>query len=310
MVPDHATPLAAAFLAALADPARAESSGAPGELADALGEAWRAARLAWPDLDVPPEAFAAYLAARVPAASAPPAAAIRGLRAADLYFVCACVRRDPRALATFETRYAAEIERALDRLNVTPLVADDIKGRLRERLLFPAEGERSPLATYSGRGELGMWLRSITVRDFFKSQAPPGGAPLELEALNVAVPGGDPELSHLKATFAAEFKAAFARAFGALAPRGRNLLRQHLLDGLSVDDLGALYRVHRATAARWVARTRETLIENVRRELSASPHWNGDEFESLMRLARSQLDVSLTRLLQQGGAAARGDEEG
>lgn len=309
MVTGHAAPLTAAFLAALADPARAESQGVPGELEDALGEALRAAQLAWPDLDVPPEAFVAYLAARLPAAPASPAAALGGLRATDLYFVCACVRRDPRAFATFETRYAAEIERALERLNVAPLVADDIKGRLRERLLFPAEGERSPLATYSGRGELGMWLRSITVRAFFKSQAPPGGAPIELEALDVAVPGGDPELAHLKATFAAEFKAAFAQAFGALAPRERNLLRQHLLDGLSIDDLGALYRVHRATAARWVARVRETLIENVKRELSASPRWSGDELESLMRLARSQLDVSVTRLLRQGGAA-QGDESG
>lgn len=66
------------------------------------------------------------------------------------------------------------------------------------------------------------------------------------------MPGGDPELSHLKATFAAEFKFALTLAIDELSVRDRNLLRQSVLDGLTIDQLGKLYRVHRATAARWV----------------------------------------------------------
>ena len=42
-----------------------------------------------------------------------------------------------------------------------------------------------------------------------------------------------------------------AEAFAALESRERNLLRYALGDGLSVDAIGTLYRVHRATAARW-----------------------------------------------------------
>jgi hypothetical protein len=39
-----------------------------------------------------------------------------------------------------------------------------------------------------------------------------------------------------------------------LSRRDRNLLRYQYFDHLTVDDIGALHRVHRATAARGVAR--------------------------------------------------------
>jgi RNA polymerase sigma-70 factor, ECF subfamily len=281
--------------ASLASPP-ASSASLLGELGAALGGAWRAGRLAWPALDVPAEAFVASLASRLP----PPlrtAPAIRALHAADLYLVCACSRRDPRAITTFEKVHFPEVDRALGRMRLTP-IADEVKGKLREKLFFPRDGERTPLASYSGRGGLGAWLRLVAVRAALKTLRANKNAPDDIDELDIALGGGDPELTYLKATFAAEFKSALAEAIEALSVRDRNLLRQHTLDGLTIDQLGALYRVHRATAARWVADVRARLLKAVQRQLMARLRLDEAELESVMRLARSQLDVSVRRLLQ------------
>jgi RNA polymerase sigma-70 factor (ECF subfamily) len=292
MPADDDPPLAPLFGAAPDGAAGATPAELEAALRDALGDA----RRAWPELAVPPADFVRYLAATLtpPQRGAP---ALRALHAADLYLACACARRDPRAIAAFEARYFPEIDRALARMKLAPPAADDVKGALRERLLFPREGERSPLASYSGRGSLGAWLRLVTVRAALKALRTSKDAAGDPEDIDVAVPGGDPELAYLKAAFAAEFKATLAQAIEALSVRERNLLRQSILDGLTIDQLGTLYRVHRATAARWIADVRTKVLDEVRARLMTRLKLDADELESVMRLARSQLDVSVHRLL-------------
>lgn len=288
--------LAPIFLSALEPPGQS-TPGGPGELEGALRDALDVARRAWPDLGLLAADFVRYLAAALPP-SQRAAATIRTLHVGDLYLVCACARNDARAIAAFEEHHLPEIDRALARMKLARPLVDDIKGGLRERLLFPREGERSPLATYSGRGGVGAWLRLVAVRAALRSLRVSKDAPSRPEDLDVAMPGGDPELSHLKSAFAAEFKIALAEAIGALSVRERNLLRQSVLDGLTIDQLGGLYRVHRATAARWVADVRGRVLDEVRRRLMTRLRLDEGELESVMRLARSQLDVSVNRLLQ------------
>ena len=79
--------------------------------------------------------------------------------------------------------------------------------------------------------------------------------------------------------------------------RERTLLKQQIVDGLGIDELGALYEVHRATAARWVAAAREKLLLRTRRAFMVRVRISSDECESIMRMVRSQLDVSLHRRL-------------
>jgi RNA polymerase sigma-70 factor, ECF subfamily len=292
---DAGDSLVALFLEAL-PPASAATP--PGELGAALDEALAAARLAWPALEVPPEAFARYLAARLPPA-ADLGSATRSLYAADLYLACACDRGDTAAIAAFDARYMPEIDRALERLRVAPLIADDLKGGMREKLFFPKDGDRSLLAGYSGRGEIGAWLRAVAVRAARKTLRPARATPAEREAeFGAGAPGADPELGYLRATFAAESTSALAEAIAELPVRDRNLLRQYYIDGLTVDQLGKLYRVHRATAARWVTDVRDALVKDVQRRLMRRLRLDENELKSVMRAARSQLDLSIQRLLQ------------
>jgi RNA polymerase sigma-70 factor (ECF subfamily) len=110
----------------------------------------------------------------------------------------------------------------------------------------------------------------------------------------------DPELAYMKAAYRASFRAAFQEALESLHPKERTLLKQQIVDGLGIDELGALYEVHRATAARWVQAAREKLLLRTRRTFMLRARISSDECESIMRMVRSQLDVSLHRRLAAG----------
>jgi RNA polymerase sigma-70 factor (ECF subfamily) len=59
-----------------------------------------------------------------------------------------------------------------------------------------------------------------------------------------------------------------------------------------------MHGVHRATSARWLKRVREQLYQETRRGLMARLRLTPSEFESALRLVRSQLDVSIVRHLK------------
>jgi RNA polymerase sigma-70 factor (ECF subfamily) len=107
----------------------------------------------------------------------------------------------------------------------------------------------------------------------------------------------DPELSYMKELYRQAFRQAFGAALAALEARDKNLLRQHVVDGLTVDELGPLYGVHRATAARWVQRAKEKLLHETRKQFMARARISSRECESVLRLVRSRIDVTLGRLL-------------
>jgi RNA polymerase sigma-70 factor (ECF subfamily) len=84
---------------------------------------------------------------------------------------------------------------------------------------------------------------------------------------------------------------------GRLSDRQRTILRQQLLDGLSIDEIGALYRIHRATAARWLEQARQQVLENTRALLLERLQVRPQELDSIIRLIRSRLEVSLRQLV-------------
>jgi RNA polymerase sigma-70 factor (ECF subfamily) len=68
------------------------------------------------------------------------------------------------------------------------------------------------------------------------------------------------------------------------------------VDGLTIDEIGALYRVHRATAARWLARAQVGLTKEIRAALIRTLNLQPAELRSVLRLIRSGLQVSLRSL--------------
>jgi RNA polymerase sigma-70 factor (ECF subfamily) len=169
---------------------------------------------------------------------------------------------------------------------------------LRARLLV-GDGERAPrISDYSGKSSLRAWLRVVATRDALqilrkhKREVPAD----EGEILRLSA-DEDPELRRLQELYRGDVEEAFRAGMRALAPRERDLLRQSFLEGLNVDEVGARYRVHRATAARWIAAARERLFDETRRALALRLGVGRDELESIVRLVQSQLDISIAKHL-------------
>ena len=252
---------------------------------------------AWPELGV--AEFREYLAARVPEGGDVAAMAIE-----DLYLACACVAGDARAIAAFSERFVRVSVAAVARSRRGALAVDDMLQLVLEKLLAP-RGELPPrLAEFAGQGGLRAWVRVTVVRaaiDLERGQArrivpEPSEPEFHLEDHATT---SDPELDYLKRHYREEFRVAFATALERLDARSRNALRHHLVDRLSIDQIGALYSVHRATAARWISGGREALLQGTRAALDERLRLGEGEYASIMRLIDSMLEVSVQRLLSQ-----------
>jgi RNA polymerase sigma-70 factor (ECF subfamily) len=268
------------------DPAEADADAPPGEAQ--LQALYETARKAWPTIDLGRDAFLHHVVER--SVGVPDAAA-----AADLYLACACSRGHGAALEVFSSRYLGSLAAALRRFDPSPAFADDVAQALRETLLVPRGSAPPRIADYRGRGTLFAWVRIAATRVALRMR--------RRERSNLAEAGDEamaPDLpadvAYLKTRYRGDFEAALRAALAALSGRSRTLLRLHHLEGLSIDTIGAHYRVHRATAARWVAAARRELLETTRRCASERLGFSGTEMVSLMRVVASQIDVSLRQL--------------
>jgi RNA polymerase sigma-70 factor (ECF subfamily) len=265
------------------------------QLAPILDEA----RAVWPGVEVPPEELADYLARRLPAA-VDPEAGLRVLNTSDLFIACAVARGDALAIAALEERYFPVIDAALSRLHASPAVLEDIKQLLRVQLFVAPSADRPPgIHAYSGRGQLRRWLRITAVRAAMRRLGIEERevAREEAELDRLIPPGEDLEIGYLKRAYRAELEAAFAHALASLSRRERVLLRQRYIDRLGNDRLGRIYKVHRATLARWLAGAREKLLRETRAALMEQLSIGEESCSSLLRLIESNLELTLSGFL-------------
>jgi RNA polymerase sigma-70 factor (ECF subfamily) len=259
-----------------------------------LQAAYQAGRAAFPGVELAEARYAEFVRERLGAAL--PEAPI----AADLFLACACIDGDRRALEAFDAGYLALVPQFVARLEASAAGIDELRQRLREKLFVGVAGGPPKIAEYTGRGRLQSWLRVVAIRSALNEKAshkPESPASDLDERLATA----DPELDYLRQRYRGEFRDAFAAAFAKLEPRDRTMLRLHLVDGLGIDRLAPMYGVHRATAARWLASVRESLFVGTRDALRARLGVSATEFASLVRLVRSELDLSIRRLLDEAG---------
>ncbi|HTJ46061.1 MAG TPA: sigma-70 family RNA polymerase sigma factor [Kofleriaceae bacterium] len=256
-------------------------------------------RAAWPDLALEPRTLVTFVASRLEA-DGDPHEALDGLRAADLYLACACATGDHDAIEAFDRHYMKEVEIALARMRVGPQRTADVKQLVRQRLFVGGDGASGKIGEYAGRGDLKRWVRSVAVRtclnDMRKGKREIITDDDHLIAQQ-AMPGDDPEIAYMKRTYAHEFKQAFGESLASLGPREQTLLRYHHVDGLNIDEIGAIYRVHRVTAFRWLEKAKEQLVKSTLELLRARLKLTSKELDSVLRMIRSQIHLSLVRHL-------------
>lgn len=265
-----------------------------GMRAEGLAELWRSARAAWPSVELGADAFIAHLARHLPEDAAA-SDDLAQVNVADLYLACACATGDVHAIEAFEQHCLDGVNRALARLGFDADAIAEVKQRIRCRVLLADHGPPRILE-YRGRGALRAWVRVIAVREALR-KIRRSDREIEIEdvdKLQAFVTAS--ALEHEKQSYRRVFSEALDRALRALPSRDRTMLRQHVLDGMTIDQLGALYRVHRTTAARTLDRARRFLFAATRAHMRAALDVSSAELNSILRLIRSRLDISLRGL--------------
>ncbi len=262
------------------------------ELESVTEAAWQRARDAHPAIAIAPEVFFAFVGSRIGSADE-----LARRSVPDLFLACGCVHADAAALATLEQTTLPIVERGLGGLGLTSEGRRDLMQTLRERMLVGAEA--SGIAGYDGRAPLAIWLRvcaaRLGIREAGRERRNVELDDRQLEQLAPGVP--DPELEYLRRVYGDQFRTAFGEAVASLVPRERNLLRHAVIDELGIDQLAAIYHVHRATAARQLKQARANLIDGTRERMRVALGVSETELESIMRMIQSMADMTLRKVL-------------
>lgn len=288
----------ARFLAGLGEAARARLDGET--LGTALDATIGHARAAY-SFTVADDHFLALLAEKLTdSAWSTLSEGLATLDVAELYLACGCERGDAAALGEFEARYFPVVELALAPMKLPAGTLDEVRQLVRTKL-FVRDGDEAPkVKRYAGQGSLEGLVRVIAVRTALslqrrtRKEIPIGSNAVVDELLATAV---SPELQIVKQRYRAPFKAAFERAIDELSARDRTLLKLHVIERSTIDEIGALYKVHRSTAARWLETIRDQLGERTRAILSEQLSIAPGDLESVVRAVQSQVSMSLSRIL-------------
>lgn len=260
-----------------------------------MDDPWQAAlaraHAAWPELTLDVAGFVAH-------AEAHRGAGARDVHLPELFLAWAASTGDAAAVRTFDARVLPAIDPVVRRIDPAPAFVDEVRQAVRVRLLLGADGAAPRLAAYQGRGPLVAWVRVAATRvalNLKRARRPVVSTEDVLEELVAAEP--DPELRHLKQLYRAELATALREALAALADRPRALLRLHFVDGLPLARIGRLYQVHESTASRWVRQAADAVADDARRRLHARLGLSEASVDSVVRMVRSNLELSVRRLL-------------
>lgn len=249
---------------------------------------------AWPGVNVALDRFAASVGAREIGDEDLVA------HGPDLVLAFACLEGHPRALLHFEETILRPARAAVGRVHAEDDFIDDVLQDLRTKLLV---GEGKALAGYAGRGPLAGWVRVAATRAAIDARRAAGHVPEQRTVEEIWDQAQlSPELRLLGEAQRRSFQEALRAALANLPAESRNLLRRHLVDGMTLEEIAAPYGVHPATIARRLGALRDEIARAVRAHVAdvlGSPAT--EDLESVFRAIRSQVYVTLSPLVEGGG---------
>jgi RNA polymerase sigma-70 factor (ECF subfamily) len=270
-------------------------------------EAYGAAQRAWPGVTLGFERFMTH-AAEVGFSPQGAPTEPDGSHGPDLFLATACGDGDRPAIGALEHRYMDPTRSSLKRLDPRPEFIDDVMQELRTKLLVPPEPR---ILRYGARGPLLAWIRVAASRiaiDSLRSvREPVLRQPRDPDALEGIDFG--PEVQLLRAAYRESFQDALSTTLAGLSAQDRNLLRRHLVQRMTWEEIAGPYRLHPATVARRLMALREQIATAVRAHLAGHHRSEGGatSMESMAAAIRSEVYVSLAPLL--AGASVATDDE-
>ncbi len=253
-----------------------------------------------PGFTVDPVAFVRHVGGRC-ANQSSPRNAVAQLHAGELYLAFACGSGVREAISHFQRLFDPDIDRGLRRAASVGLSRAELRQRAHVKMLVAEPESRPHILGYRGRGSLQGWVRVVVSRmavDLLRSH---GSDPEVAVAPAVLAEVGraevDPRFEFLRERHRDQVQTALNDAFAALCDKDRRILRGQLVQRLGTDDLGAMFGVHRSTASRWAKAARVALMRHTHANLRDALGAGDDTVHSLVEMVRSQLELSVERLL-------------
>jgi RNA polymerase sigma-70 factor (ECF subfamily) len=102
-----------------------------------------------------------------------------------------------------------------------------------------------------------------------------------------------------RAEYTRVFEQCLSDILQELPLRDRTILQMSLVQGASIDVIARVYGRHRANVARWLVHARERLRHDFKQRLATLlGRLDESEFQSLVRLVRSEMAVSWSVLME------------
>jgi RNA polymerase sigma-70 factor (ECF subfamily) len=266
-------------------------------------EVWERLCELWPGVVVPRSDFQAFAAARCSTPEAPGNPPIRLEALSDLFIAFASGRGDSRAIRLFGERFHAVIDGVRRRFGARAPAYDELLADVNQRLFSPRDGTEPRILAFGGQSSLSGWLKVVATRILLnRLEAEKSEEPIDDRLLDrLGLVQSTPEQLLQREEARAHFKAAFACAVQNLPARDRQLLRLAFAEGLTIDDLGELYGVHRTTAFRWLQQASERLTAGIRVLLREALRLSDAEYDRWCESLRSGLELSVQRYFAAAG---------
>jgi RNA polymerase sigma-70 factor len=259
-----------------------------------------------------------------PLTSADVSGLLKQIQADDLFMAIACARGSERAWWEFDQQHRSYMERVTRHLAKTDVDAQEVIDQVYVELYGTkvVDGERqSKFATYSGRGSLRGWLRTViwhSIVDLHRA----GHDEVSLDELTEnlgegaahagfaeqPVGGEDAAIDQLtRDRYRGATLSAIQTAFSSLDPHEKLLLLYYHAEGMKLREIAKLLenetsplrgwfqrraasrelsgRIHESTIMRWLEKCYTKVLGSFRSELVEKHHLNAEEVEICMELA-------------------------
>lgn len=214
---------------------------------------------------------------------------------ADLCLVWAVLQGNAVALMEIDEIIEALSRRAAGRA----IEASELAQRVRTRLLVAPKNKEARLSTYDGRGKLKSWLWTATKLELLQATRGMGQAPTEdiQELTHLTAQGRTPE-SQARSTMDTRLVSLALRdALGVLEAKERTLLRMRFVDGVSTEELGRMFQVHRTTAQRWIESAQAKIMAAMRARLEEETRLGRSDVDSLIGEVAQSISLRLSQVL-------------
>ncbi len=240
---------------------------------------------------------------------------INELHVEDLYLVLACNRGDEKAWWEFDREHRAFIERCARTALTVNIEAEEIIEAVYVELFGTkvVDGvRRSKLTSYTGRGTLRGWLRTVIINAVVDSSRAPK-LEIAVDDLSASQPAGSPRTFEVensvvtnlvKERYQAATVAALDQALNALDDHETLLLLYYHVEGLKLREIARIVeepgspirrwfqrrgsgnsRVHESTVMRWLEKVYRKVSERFHSELAGKHGLKLEEIEICKSIA-------------------------